>query len=112
LLLLDQDYVVDAAELPTSAAATRPLKRLSLKTQYKDIASKYPDATPSIQQLLKVLCDGENLANSTPISVGESKEWAAIISSAEDNREDNCKVLKGKTLFSTLYGTYSDATRS
>jgi hypothetical protein len=47
-------------------------KRLSLNTQYKDTANKYPDATPSIQQL--------------PISVGKSKEWAAIISSAEDNR--------------------------
>jgi hypothetical protein len=82
-------------------------KRLSLNTQCKDIASKYPDATPSIQQLLKVLCDTENLANSTPILVGESKEWAAIFSSAEDNREDYCKVLKGKTLFSALYGTYT-----
>jgi hypothetical protein len=67
----------------------------------------YPNATPSIQQLLMVLCDIENLANSTPISVGESMEWAAIISSAEDNREDYCKVLKGKTLFSALYGTYT-----
>jgi hypothetical protein len=57
--------------------------------------------------LLKVLCDIENLANSTPLSVGESKEWAAIISSAEDNREDYRKVLKGKTLFSALYGMYT-----
>jgi hypothetical protein len=56
---------------------------------------------------LKVLCEIENLANSTPISVGESKEWAAIISSAEDNREDYCKVLKGKTLFIALYGMYT-----
>jgi hypothetical protein len=74
---------------------------------YKDIANMYPDATPSIQQLLKVLCDIEKLAYSTPTSVGESKEWAAIISSAENNREDYCKVLKGKTLFSALYGTYT-----
>jgi hypothetical protein len=83
------------------------VKRLSLDTQYKDIANKYPDATPSIQQLLKLLFDIENLANSTPISVGESKAWAAIISSAEDNREDYCKVLKWKTLFSALYGSYT-----
>jgi hypothetical protein len=45
-------------------------KRLSLNTQYKELANTYPEATPSIQQLLKVLCDIENLANSTPISVG------------------------------------------
>jgi hypothetical protein len=82
-------------------------KRLLLNTQYKDLANTYPDATPSIQQLLKVLCDIENLANSTPMSVGESKEWAAIISSAEDNQEDYRKVLKWKTLFSALYGTYT-----
>jgi hypothetical protein len=28
-----------------------------------------------------------------PVLVGESEEWAAIISSAEDNRENYCKVL-------------------
>jgi hypothetical protein len=63
-------------------------KRLSLKTQYKNIANKYPDAAPTMQQLFNVLCDIENLANSTPISIGESKEWAAIIASAENNPED------------------------
>jgi hypothetical protein len=31
-------------------------KRLSLKTQYQDIDNKYPDAAPTMQQLLKVLC--------------------------------------------------------
>jgi hypothetical protein len=72
-------------------------KRLSLNTQYKDLASTYPVAAPSIQQLLKVLC----------VSVGESKEWADVISLAEVNREDNCKVLKGKTLFSAVYGMYT-----
>jgi hypothetical protein len=61
-------------------------KWLSLKTQYKDLANKYPDAAPTIQQLLKVLCDIENLANSTTISVWDSKEWAAIIRPAEDNQ--------------------------
>jgi hypothetical protein len=65
------------------------------------IANKYPDAAPTIQQLLKVLCGIENLGNPT------SKEWAAITSSAQDTREDYCKVLKGKTLFSALYGTYT-----
>jgi hypothetical protein len=71
-------------------------KLLSLRTQYKDVTNKYTDAASTVQQFLKVLCDFENLANSTPISVGESKEWAAIISSVEDNRKYYCKVLKGK----------------
>jgi hypothetical protein len=39
-------------------------KRLSLGTQYKDIANKYPNASQTMQQLFKVLCDTENLANS------------------------------------------------
>jgi hypothetical protein len=82
-------------------------KRLSLNTHYKDIANTYPDATPSIQQLLKVLCGIEKLANSTPIICWGEQGVGFRISSAEDNREDYCKVLKGKTLFSALYGTYT-----
>jgi hypothetical protein len=39
--------------------------------------------------------------------VGQSEELAAITSSAEENRENYCKVLRGKTLFSALYGTYT-----
>jgi hypothetical protein len=54
-----------------------------------------------------VLCSTEDLASCTPASVGESGEWAVIVSSAEDNRESYCKALSGKTLFSALYGTYT-----
>jgi hypothetical protein len=39
--------------------------------------------------------------------VGESEEWAAIVSSAEDNCERYCKGLSSKTLFNALYGTYT-----
>jgi hypothetical protein len=49
----------------------------------------------------------EDLASFTPASVGESEKWAAIVSSAEDNRENFCKALRGKPLFSALYGTYT-----
>jgi hypothetical protein len=45
-------------------------KLLLLKTQYKDIANKCADAAPTMQQLFKVFCDTENVANSTPISFG------------------------------------------
>jgi hypothetical protein len=34
-----------------------------------------------------VLCSTEDLASCIPASVGESEEWAAIVSWAEDNRE-------------------------
>jgi hypothetical protein len=49
----------------------------------------------------------EDVANITPTSVGESKEWAAIVSSAEENHKIYCQALHGKPLFSALYGTYT-----
>jgi hypothetical protein len=87
-------------------------KRSSLKNENKDLVNKNPDAVASIKQLFKVLCDLEDLASHTPLSVGQSEEWASITSSAEENRENFCKALRGKTLFSALYGTYSDAERT
>jgi hypothetical protein len=69
--------------------------------------SKNPDAAASIKQLFKVLCDLEDLASYTPLSVGQSEEWASLTSSAEENRENFCKALRGKSLFSALYGTYT-----
>jgi hypothetical protein len=38
---------------------------------------------------------------------GESAEWTAIVSAAEENRTNYCKALFRKTLFSALYGTYT-----
>jgi hypothetical protein len=54
-----------------------------------------------------VLCEIEDLDSYTPSSVGESKQWAATVSSAEVNRESYCKALRGKSLFSALYETYT-----
>jgi hypothetical protein len=82
-------------------------KRSTLKTAYSEIVDKHPDAAASMNQLYKVLCEIEDLASFTPAPVGESGEWAAIVSSAEDNRENHCKALRGKPLFSALYGTYT-----
>jgi hypothetical protein len=82
-------------------------KRSLLNSEYKAIISTYPDASSSMQRLLKVLRDIEHLVSYTPASVGESKKWAEIISSAEENQKNCCEALRGKTLFSTLYGTYT-----
>jgi hypothetical protein len=49
----------------------------------------------------------EDIASITPASVGERREWAAIVSSAEENHESYCQALRGKPLFSALYGTYT-----
>jgi hypothetical protein len=80
---------------------------LALKTEYKNIVNGHPDAAICMQHLHKVLCDIVALAGCTPASVGESEEWAAVVRSAEDNRESFCKALRGKPLFSALYGTYT-----
>jgi hypothetical protein len=80
-------------------------QRLSLKAEYSEIVGKHPDAAVAIKQVFQVLCDIEDLASFTPASVGESGKWAAIVRSAEDNRESFCKALRGKPLFSALYGT-------
>jgi hypothetical protein len=39
--------------------------------------------------------------------VGESEQWSTIVSTAEENRQNFCKVLNGKNLFNALYGTYT-----
>jgi hypothetical protein len=39
--------------------------------------------------------------------VGESPEWTSIVNSAEENRENFCKGLDGKPLFSALGGMYT-----
>jgi hypothetical protein len=46
-----------------------------------------------MHQLLRVLCDIENLASYTPVLVGKSEERSALISMEEENRETYCKAL-------------------
>jgi hypothetical protein len=55
-------------------------QRSTLKTEYSAIVDKHQDAAASMQQLYKVLCDIVDLASFTPAPVGESGEWAAIVS--------------------------------
>jgi hypothetical protein len=43
----------------------------------------------------------------TPASAGESERWSSIVSTAEENRQNFCKVINGMNLFSALYGTYT-----
>jgi hypothetical protein len=49
------------------------------------------------------------MARYTPASVGESEQWSTIVSTAEENRQNFCKVLNGKNLFNALCGTYTVA---
>jgi hypothetical protein len=77
-----------------------------LKNEYQFIVDKYPDAVPAIKLLFTVLLELKDLASFTPTPVGQSEEWAAIISFTEETRENYCKSLRRKTLFSALHRTY------
>jgi hypothetical protein len=46
-----------------------------------------------MRQLYKILCDIEDVAGYTPASVGESEQWASIVSRVEENRANFCKAL-------------------
>ncbi|XP_023725873.1 uncharacterized protein LOC111874531 [Cryptotermes secundus] len=82
-------------------------KRASLQAECKENVKQYPAADEHYRRLFKIICDIEDVASFTPATIGESVEWAAIINAAEESREGYCKALKGKILFSALYGTYT-----
>jgi hypothetical protein len=79
----------------------------SLSSEYKVIVRKYPEAENVMQQLYDVLGDIVSLAGCTPSSVGGSEAWKTIIDHAEQDKQNLCKVLQRKRLFSALYGTYT-----
>jgi hypothetical protein len=80
-----------------------------LKLEYQQLIGQFPDADAQLKQLLKVIRDIEEMARYTPASVGESEQWSTIVSRAEENRQNFCKVLNGKNMFNALYGTYTVA---
>jgi hypothetical protein len=47
-----------------------------------------------------LVSDIEDIAGYTPVSVGDREQWSSIFSAAESNRQNFCKALTGKTLFS------------
>jgi hypothetical protein len=80
-----------------------------LKSEYQQLIGQFPDAEAQLKQLFKVIRDIEEMARYTPASEGESKQWSAIVTTAEGNRQNFCKALAGKTLFSALYCTHTVA---
>jgi hypothetical protein len=84
-------------------------KLVKLKSEYRQLLGQFPDAEAQLNLLLKEVCDIEDVAGYTPASVGETEQWSSIVNMAEENRQNFCKALNGKTLFSALYGTYTVA---
>jgi hypothetical protein len=83
--------------------------RSALNSGYNSLIGQFPDADAQLKKLFKVLGDIEGVAAYTPASVGNSEQWSAIVNSAEVNRQNLCKALSGKTLFSAPYSTYTVA---
>jgi hypothetical protein len=70
-----------------------------LKPENQQVIGQFPDADAQLKQLFKVICNIEEMARSTPASVGESKQWSSIVSTAEEIRQNFYKALTGKTVF-------------
>jgi hypothetical protein len=81
--------------------------RSALKSEYHSLIGRFPEAAAQLKKLFNVLGDIEGVAAYTPASVGNSEQWSEIVNSAVENRQNLCKALSGKTLFSALYGTYT-----
>jgi hypothetical protein len=81
--------------------------RQTFKAEFQHLAKQHPDAEEQLRQLFKVLSDIEDVAGYSQKSIGESQEWANIVSTIEDNRASYCKALSGKPLYSALYGSYT-----
>jgi hypothetical protein len=75
-------------------------------SEYKEIVAEYQDAAPVIEQVHKI-CDIVSLAGCITSNVGKGEEWKSIVESAEQDRRQLCDTLRGKFLFSALYGTYT-----
>jgi hypothetical protein len=58
-----------------------------------------------LQQVYKVLGDLVSLAGCTPVSVGGSEKWVRTVATAKSDKHSLEKILKGKSLYSAVYGT-------
>jgi hypothetical protein len=74
-------------------------KRTALQTEYQNLKCQIPDVDAQYRQLIKVLCDIEDVSSFTPGTVGESPEWAAIVNSAEENAATFLRPLRGSHNF-------------
>jgi hypothetical protein len=81
--------------------------RKTFNAEFQRLVGQHPDAEEQLRQLFKVLCDFEDVAWYTPVSVGENHEWTSTVSTVEENHANYCKAISWKTLCSALYGTYA-----
>jgi hypothetical protein len=80
-----------------------------LKSKYQQVIGQFPGTDAQLKQLFIIIRDIKEMARYTPASEGESEQWSSIVNTAEENKQNFCKVLNGKNLFNALYGTYTVA---
>ena len=78
----------------------------SLRTEAKNLIAESLDAKDVIQRVLKTISDIVSLASCTPTKVGQGEEWTRIVDAAQEDRAKLCAILRGKRLFSPLYGVH------
>lgn len=62
-------------------------KRASLQAEYKVQIKQYSNVDMQYRHLFKILCNTDDVAGLPPAVVGESAEWAAIVSATNDNSQ-------------------------
>jgi hypothetical protein len=61
-----------------------------------------------MESVRKVIIAIVRLAECTPASVGESPKWILIVQNIAETRRNFHQFLKGKQLYSALYGVYTE----
>jgi hypothetical protein len=79
----------------------------NLRREYKNATVQYPDASGVIDPVHVVPVDIARLAGSTPSSVGDSHPWSEVVLNAAETSRNLHGFLKGKPLYSALYGVYA-----
>jgi hypothetical protein len=79
-----------------------------LRLEYGNIIQQHPGAEAVMERLSGVIVHIAQLAGSTPAAVGESPKWTLIVQSMADTTRNLQQLLKGKHLYSALYGVYTE----
>ena len=77
-----------------------------LWNESKNLIAESPEAKDVIQRVLKTLSDIVKIASCIPTKGGQSEEWFRIVNTAQKDRTKICEILRGKRLFSALFGVY------
>jgi hypothetical protein len=76
--------------------------------EYRDTTQHHPDAEAVMELVRGVLIAIARLAECTPASAGEIPKWSLIVQNMAEIMRNLYQFLKGKQLYSALYGEYTE----